>query len=483
MESFERARLQAHDHAGTNLPAVGRLAPAQPPPAGDPGMELNEVGRRIFRRHWRLIVLCVALAVAAVLLLGFAGSHRAAYTASARLVLDTADPKSRTESGVIGDTAKAIATSQQQVGAALQAVKTKDPEIQRNAADIAKNHVAIRTLGTSAVLQLSVSDRDRRVAMLLANALAQQVIDARLAVSTQLQQTLDDLQQRIDDLNSKIAALDVQADSLTVRLAQAGSTGQASALRSQHDQVLQSRDQLLQERGLAESERLSLITAEGSRPKPSIISEATLPAHADASHLVSYLGLGILLGLILGIGCAGAIELFRPTLAGGEAIAQELGVTFLGSLPDEPLSRAPRALHALRARLRLAAEAVDIDTIALVPVAERVDLGPLTELFGGDPMARVSVRQLDYADTARGPSGRLGLLAVCSSEIRKGEISEFAQFLSLTPQPVLGLITYDARSANAPHDTPQTLKNEPKATRVKFTRPVARFFRRALSAR
>jgi capsular polysaccharide biosynthesis protein len=459
---------------------MGRLAPAQPPPVGDPGTELTEIARRIFRRHWRLIALCVALSVTAVLLYGLVG-HRSSYTASARLVLDTADPKSRTESGVIGDTAKAIATSQQQVRAALEQAGIHD----RSAADIAKNHVAIRTLGTSAVLQLSVSDRNRHIAMAVANALAQQVIDARLAVSTQLQQTLDDLQQRIDDLNSKIAALDVQADSLTVRLAQAGSTGQASALRSQHDQVLQSRDQLLQERGLAESERLSLITAEGSRPKPSIISRATLPAHADASHLVSYLALGLLLGLIIGVGSAGMIELIRPTLDGGDAIADELGVSFLGALPDEPLARAPRALHALRVRLRLAAEAADVETIALVPVVEHVDLEPLTELLGGDPMARVSVRRLEPADPPRRPGERLGLLAVGPSEIRKGEISDFAQFLTLTPQPVLGLITYDLGSANAPHTAEPTAPKdgEPKAGRVTFAQPVVRFVRRALSTR
>jgi capsular polysaccharide biosynthesis protein len=463
---------------------MGRLARAYPPPppVGDPGMELNEMGRRIFRRHWRLIALCVGLAAAVALLVGLVSVAGATYTASARLVLDTQDPKSRTESGVIGDTAKAIATSPQQVHAALEHANIKD----RSAAEIARSHVSIRTLGTSAVVQLSVSDRNRYKAALVANALAKQVINARLAVSTQLQQTLENLQERIDELNSKIATLDVQADSLTVQLARVGSAAQASALRSQHDQLLQSRDLLLQERGVAESERLSLLSTEGTRPKPSIISSATVPTHADPSHLVSYLALAILFGLIVGIGCAGTIELIRPALVGGDAIARELGIPFLGSLPNEPLARAPRALHTLRARLRLVAESAEVEAVGVVPVVEQVDLAPLTGLLGGDPMARLSVRQLEPAGTSAGPSGRLGLLAVGPSELEKAEIGEFAQFLTLTPQPVLGLLTYDRRSANAPHRTPDATEADerrPAGEASQMAKPVAWLVQRVLSWR
>jgi len=483
LESFERARSQAQEQAGsTGAAPVGRLARAYPapPPIGDPGMELNELGRRIFRRHWRLIATCLALSVAAVLLFGLIG-HGATYTASARLVLDTADPNSRQESTVVVDTAKAIATSPAQVRAALERAKITD----RQAAEIAKNHVLVRGLGTSAVLQLSVSDRNRYVAAALTNALAGRVIQARLAVSNgQLQQTLGDLQKRIDELNSKIAELDVQTDALAVQLAGVGTAAQASTLRSQRDGLLQSRDLLVQQRSVAESERVSLLSADATRPKPSVISSATVPGHADSSHLVSYLALGILLGLIVGIGCAGTIELIRPALVGGDAIARELGIPFLGSLPAEPLARAPRALHTLRARLRLAADAAEIETVGVVSVVEEVDLAPLTGLLGGSPMARLSVRQLEAAGTSPDTSGRLGLLAVGPSELQKSEIGEFAQFLKLTPQPVLGLISYDRRSVNAPHHTPDPSEEDERRTSGRpsqVARPVAWLVRRASS--
>lgn len=446
-------------------------------------MELNEVGRRIFRGHWRLIAVFVALTVAAVLLVGLAGSHGATYTASARLVLDTADPKSRTESTVVADTAKAIATSPAQVRAALERAKIKD----RQAAEIAKDHVAIRALGTSAVLQLSVSDRSRYVAAAVANALAERVIQARLAVSNgQLQQTLGNLQQRIDDLNSQIAALDVKTDSLAVELATAGTAAQASTLRTQRDGLLQSRDLLVQQRSVAESERVSLLSTDAGHPKPSIISSAAVPEHADSSHVVSYIALGALLGLILGIACAGTIELVRPTLVGGDAIARELGVPFLGSLPDEPLARAPRALHTLRGRLRLAAEAAEVETVAVVSVVEQVDLTPLTGLLGGDPMARLSVRQFETAGTSPGAGGRFGLLAVGPSELKKAEIADFTQLLTLTPQPVLGLITYNRRSANEPGSPPPTTEvgeRRPDGEANQIAKPLAGLVRRALSWR
>jgi uncharacterized protein involved in exopolysaccharide biosynthesis len=446
-------------------------------------MELNEVGRRIFRRHWRLILLCLALSVAAVALFGLVLEHGHTYTASARLVLDTADPKSQSEATSIADTAKAIATSPAQVRAALVRAGISD----RSAAEIAKDHVSIHALGSSAVLQLSVSDRNRHVAAALTNALAGRVIEARLAVSNgQLQQVLAGLQERIDGLNTKIAALDVQTDSLAVQLARVGTAAQASALRSQRDGLFQSRDLLVQQRSVAESERVSLLSTDASHPKPSIISSATVPGHADSSHLASYLALGILLGLILGIGCAGMLELVRPTLVGGDAIARELGMPFLGSLPDEPLARAPRALHALRARLRLAADAAEIETVGVVPVVEQVDLAPLTGLLGGDPMARLLVRQFEPAGTSPGGSGRLGLVAVGPSELQKTELADFAQFLTLTPQPVLGLITYDRHSANQPHPTPDTTEEgerRPDGEASQIAKPVAWLVRRALSWR
>jgi capsular polysaccharide biosynthesis protein len=267
------------------------------------------------------------------------------------------------------------------VRAALAAADVPD----RSAVEIARNHVSIQALGTSAVLQLSVSDRNRHVAAALTNALAKRVIDTRLAVSNgQLQRTLRDLQERIDGLNSKIAALDVQADALAVQLAQVGSTAQASVLRSRRDQVLQSRDLLLQQRSVAESERVSLLSAEGTRPKAAIISRATIPTQANAAHWLRNALLGVLLGLIIGIGVAAALETFRPTIAGSENLAEALGTPLIGVLPSVyPGERraAVEDLTPLGARLRLAGNAAGAREVGLVAADSSVDLtGLATQL-------------------------------------------------------------------------------------------------------
>src|SRR5436190_3445607 len=155
-------------------------------------MELRDIGGRIFGGHSRLIVLLVVGGMVVALVLQ-ATSGRT-YTASTRLVLDTADTTSRTDSQAVADTAKALATSPTQVREALERVGAD-----RNAVEVAKAHVTVTSLGTSGVLELSVSDRDRRVATELANALAQRVIEARVAFSNgRLQQVLADLQKKID---------------------------------------------------------------------------------------------------------------------------------------------------------------------------------------------------------------------------------------------------------------------------------------------
>ena len=93
-------------------------------------MELEEAFRRIVGQHWRLIVCFTVVGVAVTLFVHLQSNPT--YTASARLVLDTPDPKSRTEAGAIADTAEAIATSPAQVQAALARIG-----VQRDALNVA----------------------------------------------------------------------------------------------------------------------------------------------------------------------------------------------------------------------------------------------------------------------------------------------------------------------------------------------------------
>jgi len=387
-------------------------------------MELNEAGRRIFGQHWRLILGLVLAGVAVAALLH--GGSVSTYTASTRLVLDTQDPKSRAESTSIADTAKAIATSPSQVRGALEDahVTGRDP------IDLAKNHVSIGALGTSAVLQLSVSDRNPRVAAAVATTLASRVIRARLDVSNgQLQRVLGQLDQRIDALNRQIAGVDSPA----LRLS------------------------LGQQRSVLEGERVSLLSTEALRPKPSIISPATLPTHADSSHWLPYLVLGALLGLVLGVGGAGLLETIRPTLVGSDALARAFETPLLGSLRREDDAD---GLRRITPRLFVAAEVAGVGTVNLVATDPAVDLSRLAngleaapaDAFGPprnprDTHSGLRIRPFNLRDSSPEVPGGVGLVVVSPTALKKTELMDVSHLLNVASLPLLGLLTYSPSSS------------------------------------
>ena len=435
-------------------------------------MELNEAARRIFGTHLRLIALWVIFGFVAAALL-HAGNERT-YTATTRLVLDTPDARDRSDSTAIADMAAAIATSPSEVRGALEDahITTRDP------VDLARHHVSVTALGSSAVLDLSVSDPNRRVAAAVANTLAARVIQTRLKVSSgQLQQVLDQLDSRIATLNRRIGDLDVKIASLGLTNAQA------------RDAAQRQRDFLAQARGVLEAERVSLLSTDAQRPNPAIISQAPLPTHADSSRLLQDLVLGSLLGLVLGIGSAGLIETVRPTFVGGDVLARELDTPLLGSLSGEPGERQRQRLVSLiAARLHLAAEGVGVHDIVLLGAGTDMELRGLAEQLeavpaealravpdhtelapaatadaqGGARTRRLAEDQprdgVSAGDRARpgmrvrafdvqtslvdGQSGA-GIALVSPSSLAKSKLDDVRHLLNATRSPLLGLITYD----------------------------------------
>jgi uncharacterized protein involved in exopolysaccharide biosynthesis len=443
-------------------------------------MELNEVVRRIFGQHWRLIACFIALGVAAPALLHLGDTPT--YTASARSVLDTQDPESRAEAAAIVDTARAIATSPGPVRSALSAahVSGRDP------VEVAKHHVSVRGLGSSGVFQLSVSDRDPRTAAAIANALAAQVIRARLAASQgQTQQVLNDLGQEIGDLNARITYVDARIDSLTERLSGASSLESAD-LRADRATAIQLRDSLIRQRGALEVQQNGVLSSESVRPKATIISRAGPPTAADSSRFLADVVLGALLGLILGVGVAGIIETFRPTLVGGDALAREFRAPLLGTLTNEPDEwGALRDDTGIGMRLRLAAEAATLLKVSLVPIGPQVNVGPLAEWLeaaSSEDVADLVVAEPGLAEPVEAVPGRPwrvaigahagtparpavrvrpfdvqnasaslnngtpgGLVLVLPTTVKKGELMDAGHLLTVSRLPLLGLITYPRR--------------------------------------
>ena len=398
-------------------------------PANRGVVELEEAFRRIVGQHWRLIVCFVVfgLAVAPFIHLR-AGTS---YTASARLVLDTPDPKSRTEAGAIADTAQAIATSPAQVQAALSRIS-----VQRDPINVAKHDVTVRPLGTSGVLQLSVSDRNAQAAAVIANSLAAQVIRARLDVSSGgLQSALATIGKQIDDLGGGTSSFDVQ------------------------------------QRAALEAERANLLSNAAFRPKPTVISPATVPRHAASLRWLPDLTLGAILGLILGVGIAGLLELIRPTLVGDDVLAREFDTPLLGRLHGDPSNASVVESLWLSERIRFAVEAAGVKSVRLLSAGPPADLESLAmsltvrarsdsgngqpieatdeptapaEARGGRPGRAVGIDVFDLRTWSTNGGGT-GLVLVSPIALKKNHLVDVNRVLGVSRAPVVGLITYERR--------------------------------------
>jgi capsular polysaccharide biosynthesis protein len=420
-------------------------------------MELNDAVRRILGQHWRLILACLLLGSAIAV-----AAHRSdvpTFTATTRFVIDAEDPTSQTESAAVADTAKAIATSPSQVRSALDELGIAD----RDPVEIGKRLVSLRPLGTSGVLQLSVTDPSREVARTLADELARGVIAKRLDLKRgHLRETVRRLDQRIQELTTRIA---------TLRLAGGDQLSEA--------------DLLVQRRSIFETQQLNLLATDALAAKPSILSPATPPEHADPSALLPDLVLAALLGAIVGIGLAGLLETLWPTLIGGEALAREFDAPLLGELSGGP-GRALRRddVRRVATRLRLAAGAAGLPNVGLlaspedlevdglahlldaapvdqdaddpvyVDAPERIGVASLVGLAGGNGSGPVTSFSAPVPQSCRIHAFHLGraanvangsatgLVLVTRSTIKKTHVGATAHLLRVTPAPLLGLVTY-----------------------------------------
>ncbi|HET8786472.1 MAG TPA: hypothetical protein VFM38_12610 [Candidatus Limnocylindrales bacterium] len=404
--------------------------------------DLSDVARRLGRYWWLFAILTVGGMV-----LGFAQGQERTYTATARIVLDTPDPTTRQEAIAIGDTVKAIATSPTQVQSALRRAG-----VERDPLDVAQHHVSASGLGSSAIVRLSVSDTDRRVAAKIANALALQVIVARERVTRGAsEQQLSDLDTQLEQLGSKMSRLDGVIAALNADIAAGTTTAQVQRLRAQLNAAVREHDLDSQRRRDFESERVSILAAFATRPKPSIISTAAEPSHADSSGRLQYVVLGGLLGLILGVAFAAIAETIRPTVVGGDALAAEFGVPLLARFrrlegnPAQDLSLAA-------GRIRLASEAAGVGTVELVSWPPDASTGPLREGLErataalGLEVESGETSPLGGARLVRTGAHAVGVVLLAPRALKRRDTLEIGDLLALRRVTLLGLVVY-ARSA------------------------------------
>jgi capsular polysaccharide biosynthesis protein len=399
-------------------------------------MDLQELTRRVVLGHWVLIMVCVVASAGAVITYHLFDTPM--YSASTRLVLDAPAPTSGTEATAVADAAKAIATSPTHVIAALKAAGvTRDP------VKVIPN-ITLVPLGTSGVLQLTVKDPDAAAAAGIANALAEDLIQTRLAVSPAAHKAALDAQ--IKTVTDQIAALNVEITSLKDQLKNLAvdpANPQATAVKAQilADRITFDDNEistLTQQLIHLDSERSSLGSA--SDTTPSIIDMATVADKADPSRLPIDLALALVIGSVLGVGISAAKETFKPTLASGDAVAKALDAPILGWLPDEA--------GTLPIRLRMAATASEVRAVELIGIGDATDLSALARSLRG-PLSQgqgegkgVAIFAIDDAPARyrNGQAPPSGFVLVTPERISKTALAPVQELITISGRPLLGLI-------------------------------------------
>jgi capsular polysaccharide biosynthesis protein len=400
-------------------------------------MDLQEVTRRVVLGHWVVIVACVVVCAGAVTAYHLTDTEM--YSASTRVVLDVPAPTSGTEALAVADMAKAIVTGPGHIVAALKVAEAmRDPvkEI---------SNITVAPLGTSGIVQITVKDSNPVAAAAIANALANDLIDTRINSHASQRAALDakikTLTDRIAAIDQDIAGLNGQLRDLQVDRSNPAATQAQAQILADRIQALSSQRTALTDESLhLDSQRANLGSA--YLTTPSVVDVATVPTKADPSRLPIDLALAVIIGLVLGVGAAGAMETFRPMLSSGDAVARTLSVPVLGWLPDPT--------GTLAARLKLAAGSGDVRALELIGIGDSPDLsavarslrGQLSQGEGeGKGIAIFSMKDAPprYRN-AQAPAH--GFVLVTPDRIKKESLIQVQELMALSGRPLLGLIVH-----------------------------------------
>ena len=323
-------------------------------------MEANEAMRRIFWRHrWLLVaLLLVPVAVVAALRL----TEPVKYAATATIQAQSAAPQADTEAAALLSRVSAVATSPAVVQAAMQAVNAGG-----DAQAVARHDVTVSSLGSSAIMTVTVTDPSALFAVRVTRSLAHDVVAALNGLGAQSSQQIAALTRQRNQLNATRDSLLRQLAAAQARGQQGTSAGvqsliaQLNAVEAQLSTNLTSVQQVLTNSTV--NEGAAIISAPRS-------------AASVSRHVASDCALAGLLGLVVGVLIATARELARPTVAEPAGAARELSLVLLGSAQLKDGEKAG-VDDELTTRLSLAAQRLGARTLVLTGPVERAQLTAL----------------------------------------------------------------------------------------------------------
>ncbi|MGY1681894.1 hypothetical protein [Geodermatophilus sp. SYSU D01176] len=390
---------------------------------------MDEAAQRIIRRHWAIILVLTLVGLSVPFLM--AKSAATEYQASARIIIGSADTRDGQEANALGDTALALASSPQVIGRALEQVGVRQDPVQ------VAEQVEVAPVGTSGVLELTVTDRDAEVAGMIVHALAAEVVRLREEV------LLGNTHQLIAQTDEQIRA--VTANISAIEAAAMEPFAPVESLALQHDAALE-------QRRVLEAQRQQLSTSLAQVVRPRVIDDSTAPGTPVPTSLPSRLAVGGLLGLILGVALAAVREAWWPTL-GRTSLARQLGAPVLGTLRHAPSRGTELPDPLLTQYVTLAAQNAGVGTVQLVPVGPPVDVASLARSLdnsenGGPAVVPLALEASDHEDEMRPsrlPQSDAGIVVVAPEALRGSSLDALERHVQVTQEPILGIVTYRGR--------------------------------------
>jgi CheY-specific phosphatase CheX len=327
--------------------------------------------QRIFWRHRWLLIVFMLVPIATVIPLR--EKVTVTYASTASIQAQATAPDAATQVQAILARVSAVATNPALVATAIRAA-----HVRRNATEVASHDVAVNSVGSSAVVSLTVTDPDRRTAIRLAASIAR-------AVVAQLNGLSSSYATELANLNTQNLALTQERNQLLSQLS-SGAAGQTTspAAQARLESLTAVDNQLVAN---AQAQQQIQITL-GSLASAQIVSLPTTAAGVTR-HVAVYAALAGLLGLIVGLLIAAVREVARPTVGQPAAGARELGLILLGNVEvsgGEVTASDPD----LPTHLDLAARRLAARTLVLSGPVAPAELAALTEHLNDELRRAVS---------------------------------------------------------------------------------------------
>ncbi len=284
-------------------------------------MGVNEPFRCIVAGHRLLIAVFVIVPLLAVVALGPGGTGQR--VASARIQATSDTLGSDTEADSVLNRVRGIATSTDVVARAMHNAGLTG----HAPAYVGAHEITVTRLGSSGVVDITVTDRDANFAKALAGSLAKVVVNFMRGSGNGASDSL------VKKLSEQEQSLQAERSRLVTALAQA----HGASTIAQYSAQLSSLDQQLGDvSGTVQQLEVAAATASTAEVISTRLTSSPLATSSVVRDILAGLG-----GLVAGLLVASLLEIARPRCADAHAVARELDAPMLGVL-ESPAAARPR---------------------------------------------------------------------------------------------------------------------------------------------